>query len=84
MSIWSVQVAVEGHAGKPLAVRVEASSPEEALQQMKGAMREIRLLSEEPGGSEYTISVFHPGYREGDLSVVAAKVSLVTMKRGSQ
>lgn len=81
MSVWSVQVAVEGQTGKPLAVRIEAPSPEAALQQMRDAMREIRLLSEEPGGSEYTISVFHPGYRKGDLSVIAEKVTLVTMRR---
>lgn len=81
MSVWSVQVAVAGHLGQPLVVRVDAPSPEEALGQMRDAMREIRLLSEEPGGSEYTISVFHPGYREGDLSVVAEKITLVTMRR---
>jgi hypothetical protein len=80
MTVWKVHVAVEGRTGKPLVVPVASATPREALEQVKEGMREILMLSEQPGGSEYTISVFRPGYRKGDESVLAEKVTLVTMR----
>lgn len=78
---WSVHVEFAGVAEPPLALRVPVASPDEALGVVKESVRDILLASEEPGASEYTISVFRPGYRAGDQSVLAEKVTLVTMRR---
>ncbi|MEU1497282.1 hypothetical protein [Streptomyces sp. NPDC005732] len=81
MSTWSVRVDFEGADRVPLGLRVHVDSPEEALAIVKESVRDILLASEEPGGSEYTIGVFEPDYRAGDESVLAEKISLVTMRR---
>ena len=78
---WSVHVDFAGATEQPLELRVPVASPEEALEFVKESVRDILLASEEPGGSEYTISVYQPGYRAGDESVLAEKVTLVTMRR---
>lgn len=78
---WKVHVEFAGRPGKPLVLPVALPTAEEALQLVKGAVRDILLASESPGGSEYTISVFPPGYRAGDESTVAETVTLVTMRR---
>lgn len=78
---WSVCVDFTGATEQPPALRVPVESPEEALKFVKESVRDILLASEEAGGSEYTISVYQPGYRAGDESVLAEKISLVTMRR---
>lgn len=77
---WSVHVDFAGATEQPLVLRVPLSSPQEALGFVKESVRDILLSSEETGGSEYTISVFRPGYRVGNESVLAEKVTLVTMR----
>ncbi|WP_055693404.1 hypothetical protein [Streptomyces prasinopilosus] len=79
MTVWKVHVTFEGREGEPLVLPVLSTSPRDALDQVKTGIRET-LLGEEPGGSEYTVSVFPPGYRAGDESVLAEKVTLVTMR----
>lgn len=81
MRRWSVHVDFAGLDRAPLILRVPLETPEEALEFVKASVRDALLASEGPGGSEYTVSVFAPGYRAGDESVLAEKVTLVTMRR---
>lgn len=81
MRPWKVHVDVAGRPGPALVLPVDLPSPEEALRHAKDLMREVVLLSEESGGGEYTVSVFPSGYRAGDLSLVAEKVTYATMRR---
>ena len=81
MRPWKVHVAVEGRQGPALVLPVDLPSPEEALRHTKDLMREVVLLTEQPGGGQYTVSVFPSGYRAGDRSLVAEKVTYATMRR---
>lgn len=78
MTTWSVHVDFAG-IERPLILSVPLESPEAAMQFVKESVRDILLAGEGPGGSEYTISVFAPGYRVGDESVLAERITLVTM-----
>ncbi|MGW1436819.1 hypothetical protein ACWD7M_16410 [Streptomyces griseus] len=55
-----------------------ALTARESLEAVKSGVREVLLLSECPGGSTYTVSVYAPGCRAGDLSVIAEDVTLIT------
>lgn len=81
MRPWSVHVDFAGLDRTPLILHVPLDTAEEALEFVKASVRDVLLASEEPGGSEYTVSAFAPGYRAGDESVLAEKVTLVTMRR---
>ncbi|MFH8483042.1 hypothetical protein [Streptomyces sp. NPDC018055] len=75
---WFVEVAFTGRAGPPVTLAVYAPTAQETLGVVRSGVREVLLLSEPPGGSGYTVSVYAPGCRAGDLSVAAETVTLIT------
>lgn len=76
---WKVHVDIAGVPGPPLILPVPLPSPRDALNLVKDSMRAVLLADHGAGGTEYTISVFPPGYRAGDVSTLAEKVTLVGM-----
>lgn len=79
--LWKVHVDVAGVPGPPLVLPVPVPSAREALDLVKASVREELWAVHGAGGSEYTVSVFPSGYRAGDCSVLAEKVTLVTMPK---
>ncbi|MFE6000249.1 hypothetical protein ACFQ6C_25870 [Streptomyces sp. NPDC056454] len=75
---WFVEVAFIGRAGPPVPLIVYAPTAPEALGAVRSGVREVLLISEPPGGSAYTVSVYAPGCRAGDPSVAAETVTLIT------
>lgn len=78
---WKVHVDIAGVPGPPLVLPVPLPSAREALDYVKGSVRETLWATYGAGGSEYTVSVFPSGYRAGDASTLAEKVTLVTMPK---
>jgi hypothetical protein len=77
VTMWSVQVEINDLG--PRMLTVDQSTAADALALTKAQVREM-LMGLPPGGSEYTVSVFAPGFRVGDQSLCAERVSMVTME----
>jgi hypothetical protein len=78
---WKVHVTVAGVPGPPLVIPVPVPTAREALDRVKGSMREVLGSTYGAGATEYTASVFPSGYRAGDESVLAEKVTLVAISK---
>lgn len=75
MSAWKVQVDIPGIG--PRLLTVEQPTAADALEHAKERIRDM-FLQLPPGGAQYTVAVFAPGFREGDESLCAERINLVT------
>ncbi|MEU0770576.1 hypothetical protein [Streptomyces albogriseolus] len=76
---FNVEVVFAGLAAPPMKVPVLESSPQAALDFVKGAVREALVRGGPAGGWQYTVGVYGHPYRMNDVSLAAERVTLVTM-----